>query len=156
MIVGECYRVIDQQQVLGAIASDPDPEQNLQPGLRGKFGHHVQSVIDRIGADTFGDLGEFAEIFGDLLRTDDQPRIVRRLVATERRVGHTFQLGRRINRRAHQRDRRGQPPPRRSNESDRSKEERKWRAQTFGRAQGCRSCPQACLSMGSRRLREFA
>ena len=44
------------------------PRMTFSPTLRCELGHLVQSVFDGIGADTFGHLGEFGEIVGDLLR----------------------------------------------------------------------------------------
>ena len=120
---------VDQERVLGAIASDPDAKQDLQSGPRREFRHLVQPVVDGIGADAFGYLGELGQILGDLVRADDQCLVVRRLIAPERRVGNAFQLRRAIERRAHQGDWQGQPPPDRRNDTKGSEEERQRRAQ---------------------------
>jgi hypothetical protein len=101
--------------VLSRFVSDPDAEQNFQSDLGGKFGHLVQSVVDGVGADTLGNLGEVGEVFLDLLRADDQLLVQGRLVAAERCIGHAIELGCGIDRRARQRHRDGQPPPDRGN-----------------------------------------
>jgi hypothetical protein len=119
MILGQPDRDIDQVRILRAIASDPDTEQDLQPGPRRKLGHLVQSVVDGIGADAFGYLRQLAQILQDLLRADDECLVVRRLLVAERRVGNTLQLGSAIDRSARQRHRRGQPQPRRGNDTQR-------------------------------------
>src|SRR3954447_5545543 len=111
MMLGQRDRDVDEPSVLPAISSDPDSEQNLQSDLRGKFGYLVQSVLDRVGADAFGYFGELGQILGDLLRADDQVRVMRRLVAPEGSIGNAFQFRRGINRRAHQCYWYGQPPP---------------------------------------------
>ncbi len=60
MILHQRDRDVDQERVLRAIASDPDAEQNLQSDPGRKLGHLVEPVVDGIGADAFGDLGQFA------------------------------------------------------------------------------------------------
>ena len=129
MIPGQRDRSIDQKRVLRAIASDPDSEQNLQSYPGREFGHRVQSVVDGVGADAFGYLGEFGQILRNLLRADDQVRVMRRLIAPERRVGNAFQLRRGINRRARQGYRYGQPPPDRRNDTKGDEKERQRRSQ---------------------------
>ena len=128
MILHQRDRNVGELGVLRAIASDPDAEQHLQSDPGRKLGHLVEPVVDGIGADTFGDLGQLRQILRDLLRTDDQRRIMRRLIAPERRVGNALQLRRIIDRRARQRHRRGQPPPHRGNHAQRYEEKRQRRA----------------------------
>src|SRR6266478_6760304 len=132
MILGQRDRDVGEESVLRAIASDPDSEQNLQSDPRRKFGYLVQSVVDGVGADAFGYLGELAQILRDLLRADDQVRVMRRLVAPEGRIGNAFQFRRGINRRAHQGYRYVQPPPDRRHDAKGNEEERQWRAQGDG------------------------
>ena len=128
MILHQRDRGVDQERVLRAIASDPDAEQHLQSDPGRKLGHLVEPVVDGIGADAFGDLGQFAQVLRDLLRTDDQRRIMRRLIAPERRIGDALQLRGIIDRRARQRHRRGEPPPHRGNDAQRYQEKRQRRA----------------------------
>ena len=91
--------------------------------------------------DAFGYFGELAQILRDLLRADDQVRVMRRLVAPEGRIGNAFQFRRGINRRAHQGYRYGQPPPDRRHDAKGNEEERQWRAQGDG--------PSASMSIGA-------
>ena len=128
MILHQRDRNVDELSIPRAIASDPDAEQNLQSDPGRKLRHLVEPVVDGIGADAFGDLGKFAKILRDLLRTDDQRRIMRRLIVAERRIGNTFKLRRAIDRRTRQRHRRGQPPPHRGNDAQRYEEKRQRRA----------------------------
>ncbi len=128
MVLDQVDRDVGEVGVLRAIAPDPDAEQHLQSDLRRQFGHLVEPVVDRIGADAFGDFGKFAQILRDLFRTDDQRRIMRGLLAAERRIGNAFQLRRAIDRRARQRHRRGEPPPHRGNDAQRYQEKRQRRA----------------------------
>jgi hypothetical protein len=93
-----------------------------------KLGHLVEAVVDGIGADAFRYLGQFGQILRNLLRTDDQRRIMRRLIAPERRIGDALQLRGVIDRRARQRHRRGEPPPHRGNDAQRYEEKRQRRA----------------------------
>ncbi len=119
MILGQRDRDVGEESVLRAIASDPDSEQNLQSDPGSKLGHLVQAVVDGIGADAFGYLGKLAQILRDLLRTDDECLVMRRLIVAERRVGNALQLRHGIDRRARQRHRCGQPPPHRGNDTQR-------------------------------------
>ena len=161
MILGQRDRDVGEVGVLRAIASDPDAEQNLQSDPGRKLGHLVEPVVDGIGADAFGDLGQFGQILRDLLRTDDQRRIMRRLIVAERRVGNALQLRRAIDRRARQRHRRGQPPPHRGNDAQRYEEKRQRRAKAdrpapksgeyvrlfSGARQPCRPADAACAQL---------
>src|SRR6267142_37254 len=128
MILGQRDRDVGEESVLRAIASDPDSEQNLQSDPGRKLGHLVQPVVDGIGADAFGYLGKLAQILRDLLRTDDERRVMRCLIVAERCVGNTLQFRRAIDRCARQRHRCGQPPPHRSNNTQRYQEKRQRRA----------------------------
>ena len=104
------------------------PRRTFSPTSRCQFGHLVQAVVDGIGADAARYLGEIEQVFADLLSADFQLRIERRLVVAERRVGHAFELGRGIDRRAREHDRLGQPPPDRGNDRQRDQEKRQRRA----------------------------
>ena len=111
IFLGERNRHRNLCEVLDPVAREPDALDHLQPDLGGECGDLVEPVLDRIGADAVGDLGELRQILRDLFGVNMRGRNQRRLRVAERRIGHALQLGVGIDRGARKRDRRGEPPP---------------------------------------------
>ena len=124
---GEVHRGRDLGQVLQPVAAEPDTLDYLQPDLGGFARDLVEPVLDRIGADAIGDLGEIGEVLSDLFGRDVGARHQRRLGVAEWRIGDAQQLGVGVDRRARQRDRRGQPPPHRGDQTQGYQEKRQRR-----------------------------
>ena len=157
-------RTVDQQRVLDAVASEPDPEDDLEPDPGGEFRHRVQSILDRIGANTFGYLGKVGEILRDLLRRDDGGRIPGGLILPERRIRDAIEFCRGIDRRQRQHHRRRQPPPDRGGQAQRYQQESERRAKAdrpapksgeyislfSGVRQPCRPADAACCTIAPR------
>ncbi|CEG08012.1 hypothetical protein BN961_01420 [Afipia felis] len=115
---------VDLQAVPETVAAEPDALNDLQPDFRRLARHLVEAAVHRIGADAIGDLGELGKILRDLLNRHVQRRIERALRATERRVGHAFQLLRGIERRARARHRLAEPDPCPGNHAKREDQKR--------------------------------
>ena len=111
VFLGQFDRDRNLGEVLDPVAREPDALDHLQPDLGGQRRNLVEPVLDRIGPHAVGDLGELRQILRDLFGRDLRGRDQRRLRATERGVGNALQLCVGIDRRARQRNRRGQPPP---------------------------------------------
>ncbi len=124
---GQTHHGRNLRQVLQAVTAEPYPLDDFQSHLCGETGNLIEAVFDRIGAHAIGYFSELRQILGDLFRSDMRSRQQRRLGITERRVGHAQQFGVGIDRRARQRDRRGQPPPHGSNRTQGYDQKRQWR-----------------------------
>ena len=77
-------------------------------------------------------LASCARSCGDLFGRDVGGPDQRRLGAAERRIGDALQLGVGVDRRARQRDRRGQPPPHRGDHTQGYEEKRQRRTKEIG------------------------
>ena len=127
ILPGEAYARGYLRRALPSVPIEPNSLNDFQPHLGRKFGDLIETKISRIGTDTFGYFGKLGEIFRDLVPRH-RCRQLRRLVVAEGRVGYALQLGIRIDRRARQVDRYGQPPPHRGDRTQGYDEKRQRRA----------------------------
>ena len=88
IILGETDRGRNLREVLQPVAAEPDALDDLQPDLGGECGHLIEAVLDGIGPNAIGHLGQLRHILGDLLGGNVGGLHQRRLLAAERRVGH--------------------------------------------------------------------
>ncbi len=86
---GEPYRRRDLREVFQPVAAEPDALDDLEPCLGRKRRHLIHPLVDRIGANAIGDLGQLSHILGDLFGGNMGALDQRRLLVAERRVGDT-------------------------------------------------------------------